>query len=90
MDRAARFGRWHPRRGHGRRAPEAVQQQARVNDRPAGTPVLQSHDSGDKGYDVRGFVADARKLGVTPHVAQNNTSQRSAIDGRTTRHPDMR
>lgn len=40
----------------------------------------------DKGYDTRRFVADARALGFTPHVAQNNTRQRSAIDGRTTRH----
>ena len=43
--------------------------------------------AGDKGYDTRGFVADARQLGFTPHVAQNNTRQRSSIDGRTTRHP---
>jgi Transposase DDE domain len=28
-----------------------------------------------------------RRLGVTPHVAQNNNGRRSAIDGRTTRHP---
>ena len=27
-----------------------------------------------------------RALNVTPHVAQNTTSRRSAIDGRTTRH----
>ena len=41
----------------------------------------------DKGYDVVDFVVKARKLGVTPHVAQNNTGGRtSAIDGRTTRH----
>jgi hypothetical protein len=42
--------------------------------------------AGDKGYDTRGFVAQARELGFTPHVAQNNSRQRSAIDGRTTRH----
>jgi transposase len=42
--------------------------------------------AGDKGYDTKGFVADARDLGFTPHVAQNTTRQRSAIDGRTTRH----
>ena len=42
--------------------------------------------AGDKGYDTRGFIADARGLGFTPHVAQNTTRQRSAIDGRTTRH----
>lgn len=40
----------------------------------------------DKGYDTRQFVADCRADGVTPHVAQNTTRRRSAIDGRTTRH----
>lgn len=41
----------------------------------------------DKAYDTRAFLADARRLGFTPHVAPNNTSrQRSTIDGRTTRH----
>jgi transposase len=40
----------------------------------------------DKGYDTRDFVAAARLLGVTPHVAQNTTNRVSAIDGRTTRH----
>ena len=44
----------------------------------------------DKGYDTGGFVADCRDLGVTPHVAQNTTNRRSAIDGRTTRHPGHR
>ena len=29
--------------------------------------------AGDKGYDTRGFVADVRRLGFTPHVAQNTT-----------------
>jgi hypothetical protein len=42
--------------------------------------------AGDKGYDTRGFIADTRRLGFTPHVAPNTTRQRSAIDGRTTRH----
>jgi transposase len=42
--------------------------------------------AGDKNYDTRGFVADVRAAGFTPHVAQNNTTRRSAIDGRTTRH----
>jgi transposase len=41
----------------------------------------------DKGYDTRDFVAECRELGVTPHVAQNTNRRRSAIDGRTTRHP---
>jgi transposase len=40
----------------------------------------------DKNYDTADFVAEARNLKVTPHVAQNNTNRRSAIDGRTTRH----
>jgi len=40
----------------------------------------------DKGYDTRDFVAAARLLGVTPHVAQNTTHRASALDGRTTRH----
>ena len=43
--------------------------------------------AGDKGYDTKGFVAGVRELGFTPHVAQNTSRQRSAIDGRTTRHP---
>ena len=40
----------------------------------------------DKGYDTRDFVAGLRARGVTPHVAQNDTRRRSAVDGRTTRH----
>ena len=44
----------------------------------------------DKGYDAAGFVAEARVLGFTPHVAQNTTNRRSAIDRRTTRHPGHR
>ena len=41
----------------------------------------------DKAYDTAAFVADLRALNVTPHVAQNTTGRRSAIDRRTTRHP---
>jgi hypothetical protein len=41
----------------------------------------------DKNYDTRGFVAEMRRLCVTPHVAQNSgRSGGSAIDRRTTRH----
>jgi hypothetical protein len=40
----------------------------------------------DKGYDTKDFVAKTRALGFTPHVAQNTSNRRSAIDGRTTRH----
>lgn len=41
----------------------------------------------DKGYDTRDFVAGLREMHATPHVAQHTTGRRSAIDGRTTRHP---
>ena len=40
----------------------------------------------DKGYDAADFVEELRTINVCPHVARN-TSRRSAIDGRTTRHP---
>ena len=42
---------------------------------------------GDKGYDTRQFVADCREAGITPHVAQNTSGRKSAIDRRTTHHP---
>ena len=42
---------------------------------------------GDKGFDSADFVNELRSMNVTPHVAQNTTNRRSAIDGRTTRHP---
>jgi transposase len=41
----------------------------------------------DKGYDAAAFVADMRALNVTPHIAQNVSGRRSAVDARTTRHP---
>jgi transposase len=40
----------------------------------------------DKGYDAQEFVEQCRLYGITPHIAQNTTSRRSAIDARTTRH----
>ena len=40
----------------------------------------------DKNYDTRDCVAQLRQCQVTPHVAQNTSGRRSAIDGRTTRH----
>ena len=45
---------------------------------------------GDKNYDTSDFVAGCRKRGCTPHVSQNNTNRRSAIDARTTRHAGHR
>ncbi len=41
----------------------------------------------DKGYDAGEFAMEPRDKAVTPHVAQNTSGGRSAIDGRTTRHP---
>lgn len=48
--------------------------------------------AGDRGYDNRGFVTGCRQRRITPHVAQYPTtrSRKSAIDGRTTRHPGYR
>ena len=42
---------------------------------------------GDKAYDTREFVRSLRALKAVPHVAQNCQGRKSAIDGRTTRHP---
>ena len=39
----------------------------------------------DKGFDAANFVMELREINVTPHIAQN-TTRRSAIDRRTTRH----
>ena len=42
----------------------------------------------DKAFDTKDFVEDLRDLKVTPHVAQNITTQRgSRIDGRTVTQP---
>ena len=35
---------------------------------------------------MRSFVERLREIEVTPHLAQNTSNRRSAIDGRTTRH----
>ena len=51
--------------------------------KPAGKRVTLG---GDRGYDTQAFVGELRELQVTPHVAQNTTNRRSAIDERTTRH----
>jgi transposase len=42
----------------------------------------------DKAFDMADFVEALRDLEITPHVAQHTTGRRSAIDGRTTRHPE--
>ena len=62
-------------------------------EREAALAMIERHDPGserrltlgaDKGYDTRGFVAECRRLRVTPHVAAK--IKYSAIDGRTKRH----
>src|SRR5271167_2282443 len=40
----------------------------------------------DKNYDTQEFVRELRGMNITPHVAQNTSNRRSAIDERTTRH----
>ncbi|MCU7371038.1 IS5 family transposase [Tahibacter amnicola] len=37
----------------------------------------------DKAYDTHAFVAALKERGIKPHVAQNNSHRRSAVDGRT-------
>jgi transposase len=50
---------------------------------PMASPVTLG---ADKGFDAEAFVAELRERRVTPHIAQNTSCRRSAIDGRTTRH----
>jgi hypothetical protein len=40
----------------------------------------------DPGYDTAGFVKQMRDMKVTPHVAQNDSHRRWAMDARTTRY----
>jgi len=41
----------------------------------------------DRAFDAAEHVVALRAIGVTLHVAKNHSGRRSAIDGRTTRHP---
>jgi len=67
--------------GHAERlaALDMVRQRA---DRPCAVTL-----GADRGYDAADFVEELRGLNVRPHVAQNMSGRRSAIDRRTTRHP---
>ena len=40
----------------------------------------------DKAFDTAEFVQAIRDLDVTPHLTQNTTRRRTAVDRRTTRH----
>jgi Transposase DDE domain len=72
-----------------------VTQATGTAEREAAEAMIVHHSPGarritlgaDKGYDAATFVADMRALNVTPHIAQNLSGRRSAIDARTTRHP---
>ena len=44
----------------------------------------------DKNYDTHQRVEQLRERRVTPHVAQKQQGRRSAIDGRTKRHPVLK
>src|SRR5262245_44807114 len=66
--------------GHAERLAALAMIEARA-DRPRAITL-----AGDKGFDAADFVMELREINVTPHIAQN-TTRRSAIDGRTTRHP---
>ena len=35
---------------------------------------------GDKNYDTQEFVRELRGMNISPHVAQNTTKRRSAVD----------
>ncbi len=75
---------------HGLVVDTRVTQATGTAERAAAEEMLHERQGtvgGDKAYDTRDFVQAARAAGVTPHVAQNQTNRRSAIDGRTTRHP---
>ncbi len=52
----------------------------------ADTAGARSTVGGDKYFDTAAFVAGCRERGCVPHVAQNTSGRRSAIDRRTTRH----
>ena len=50
-------------------------------------PSRKARDlGGDKNYDTQEFVRELRGANITPHVAQNTTKRRSAVDERTVRH----
>jgi hypothetical protein len=55
--------------------------------RPHAEPPQPVTLGADKGHDSADFVEELREQAVTPHLAQNPNGRRSAIDGRTTRHP---
>ena len=76
--------------GHGEHTAALLMLAARCSAAAVGAPRGGRRTVGaDKKYDDADFVAAARVLQVTPHVAQNLHARRriSAIDGRTTQTP---
>jgi hypothetical protein len=67
--------------GHAERL-AALDMVQHVADRPCAVTL-----GADRGYDAADFVEELRGMNVRPHVAQNVSGRRSAIDKRTTRHP---
>jgi len=67
--------------GHAERL-AALDMVQHVADRPCAVTL-----GADRGYDAADFVEELRGINVRPHVAQNSSGRRSAIDRRTTRHP---
>jgi transposase len=72
---------------------QCVTQATGTAERQAALDMARSYGVGagatigaDKAYDSSDFIAELRALGITPHVAQNDTIRRSNIDRRTTRH----
>ena len=59
----------------------------RVALRPGARRITLGRRQGDH---ISDFVADLRQLNATPHVAQNDSGRRSAIDTRTTAPPWLR
>ena len=68
--------------GYAERATAARDARPAPQDRPDAGPWLVTRATTPKASSPT-----SAQLGFTPHVAQNNSRQRSAIDGRTTRHP---
>ena len=58
----------------------------RMLDRLPRKPSRRITLGADRGYDTQEFVHELRQRKVTPHVTQNQSGRRSAIDGRTTSH----
>jgi hypothetical protein len=67
--------------GHAERL-AALEMVEHVGERPCAITL-----GADRGYDTADFVEELRTLNVRPHIAQNTSGRRSAIDKRTTRHP---